>query len=478
VITPGKVVGLGTLVTLPRLVTPASHFARTIILARMLSPRDLGIAIAVTVLLSTAELISDFGLDRYLISRPPAEDAPALAVAHCLQLIRGLALALIILVSAPLIAELFGEPGIGGEFRWCALILLVRDAAHLEIRQIQRDFRYTPEAMVILLARGAALLAVYPAASALGDARAMIAILFVDAIVYAAASHIAAKRRYRIGTGDRRIWHEALAFSLPLTLNGIGLAASSQLDRALVSHWFGVATLALYSLVLNLAVVPASIIHSAFNLLSVSLLAQASPAVGIAKVRYDAINWGHAVAALAYAIGVASTLDLLVPQVFGTSYAVEPWAVILVSLIVLVRIIRGAPIALLLAMSQTRHLMIANMVSIVGLLLAVALLPLRPQIETMLFCVLVGDTMSYGFMLSIVRRMDRLGMPAADRPIWCAFALAIVSTTVLQIAVRDAVTWRLSVGGAAILLVAGYAAFGFHRHFVKNGLLTAVGQHG
>jgi hypothetical protein len=148
-----------------------------------------------------------------------------------------------------------------------------------------------------------------------------------------------------------------------------------------------------------------------------------------------------------------------------------------VSLIVLVRIIRGAPIALLLAMSQTRHLMIANMVSIVGLLLAVALLPLRPQIETMLFCVLVGDTMSYGFMLSIVRRMDRLGMPAADRPIWCAFALAIVSTTVLQIAVRDAVTWRLSVGGAAILLVAGYAAFGFHRHFVKNGLLTAVGQH-
>jgi hypothetical protein len=99
----------------------------------MLSPRDLGVAVAVTVLLSTAELISDFGLDRYLISRSSAKDAPALAVAHCLQLIRGLALALIIWMAAPLIAGLFGEPGLGVEFRWCALILLI------ETRRISRS---------------------------------------------------------------------------------------------------------------------------------------------------------------------------------------------------------------------------------------------------------------------------------------------------------------------------------------------------
>jgi O-antigen/teichoic acid export membrane protein len=475
---PTKVVGLGALATLPRLVTPGSHFLRTIILSRMLSPRDLGIAIALTVLLSTAELISDFGLDRYLISRDPAEDTRALAAAHGLQLARGLVLAVIIWFSAPVIAELFAEPGLGANFRWCAVILLIRDLAHLEIRQIQRDFRYRPEAAAILLARTAALLVVYPAAREFGDFRAMIASLLVDAVVYTVASHIAAKYRYSVVTADRRIWREAIAYSLPLTLNGIGLAATSQLDRALVSHWFGVATLALYALVLNLAVVPASIIHSVLNLLSVSLLAQTRLTDAAARAQYEAVAWGHAVAALAYAIAVAATLDLLTPLVFGARYAVDQWTVTLIALIVLIRVSRGAPIALLLAGSQTRHLMVANMVSVVGLLLAFGLLPLLPHIQTMLVCVLIGDALSYGFMLSIVGRLREPRRWVADYPVAWAAALAVTAALVMQIALRDAVTWRLSIGAAAILVVAGYAAFGFHRYVRKNSLLAAVVQEG
>jgi hypothetical protein len=57
-------------------------------------------------------------------------------------------------------------------------------------------------------------------------------------------------------------------------------------------------------------------------------------------------------------------------------------------------------------------------------------------------------------------------------------ALTIAISAVLQILLRDAVTWRLGVGGAAILILAGYAAFGFRRYFVKNGLLAAVAQVG
>jgi O-antigen/teichoic acid export membrane protein len=322
------------------------------------------------------------------------------------------------------------------------------------------------------------LLAVYPAAREFGDARAMIVSLLVDAVVYTAASHIAAKSRYRVVTRNRRIWREALAYSLPLTLNGIGLAANSQLDRALVGHWFGVAALARYSLALSLAVVPASIIHSVLNLLSVSLLAQSRADDDGTRTQYDALTWGHAVIALAYATAVAATLDLLVPLIFGASYSVEPWTAMLVSLIVLVRIIRGAPIALLLAKSHTPQLMQANLVSIAGLLLAFALLPLQPQIETMLVCVLIGDAMSYGFMLKVMRRLNLGRIATVASSIGWALALTIAISAVLQILLRDAVTWRLGVGGAAILILAGYAAFGFRRYFVKNGLLAAVAQVG
>jgi O-antigen/teichoic acid export membrane protein len=150
----------------------------------------------------------------------------------------------------------------------------------------------------------------------------MIASLLVDAVVYTTASHITARSRYRAVTTDRRIWREALAYSLPLTLNGIGLAASSQLDRALVSRWFGVATLALYSVVLNLAVVPSNIIGSVLSLFSMSLLTQMSAGEERADRNYQTVFWAHAVAAVAYAIAVATTLDLLAPIVYGGSYTV------------------------------------------------------------------------------------------------------------------------------------------------------------
>ena len=54
----------------------------------------------------------------------------------------------------------------------------------------------------------------------------------------------------------------ALIFGIPLALNGVGLAVIRQLDRAFVGFWFGVETLAAYSVLLNMSVIPLSLIIS------------------------------------------------------------------------------------------------------------------------------------------------------------------------------------------------------------------------
>lgn len=165
-----RLLELGAFVSLPRFVQPGSHFLRTVILSRMLAPNDFGLAIAITVVLSFAELVSDFGLDRFLISRARDDDREALAAAHALQLVRGLVIAALIWIGARWIGRLFGSPAHAADFQWCAAILALRAFAHLDVKQVQRALRFAPEAAASLAARLAALVAVYPAALGFGDA--------------------------------------------------------------------------------------------------------------------------------------------------------------------------------------------------------------------------------------------------------------------------------------------------------------------
>lgn len=469
-------ISMGAFVTLPRLVTPGSHFIRTIILAHTLSPRNLGIALALTVLISMAELVSDFGLDRYLMSRNPTDDLAALDAAHALQLGRGLILAIVIWLSAPWIAQLLGAADNAPGFRWCAAILLLRDLAHLEIKQLQRDLHYKPDAIASLLARPAALVAVYPAAVLFGDYRAMVASLLTDAVVYVAASHFLAQNRFRVVPTDRRVWREAIRYSLPLTLNGIGVAASSQLDRALVSNWFGVETLALYALVLNLAVVPSSIALGILGLVSVSLLARGGIEVSGDTSRYVTVTSAHAITALAYVFVVSSALDLLVPLVFGPAYRVGPSTVILISWLVSIRIVRGAPTSLLLARSHTRQLMMGNLLCLLGLTLAFGLLPLLPRIDTMIFCVIIGDALSVAFMMWSLRRISRSEELRAERLLILTSAFLLAVPPVLQLLLHDHLAWRIGIGCAGALTVAGFGAISLHRQFIKSGFMTPAAQ--
>lgn len=468
-----RLLEVGVLVSLPRFVEPGSHFLRTVILSRMLAPRDFGLAIAITVVISFADLVSDFGLDRFLISRASDDDREALAAAHGLQVMRGLVIAALIWFGAPWIGRLFGASAHAADFQWCAAILALRAFVHLDVRQVQRALRFAPEATASLSARLAALAAVYPAVLAFGDFRAMIASLMVDAVVYVIASHLLARSRFRVVTRDRQTWRDAIAYALPLTINGIGLAANSQLDRAFVGHWFGVETLALYAVTLNLAVVPAVVLAGILSLLSVSLIAREHGAAARAEA-YVAVAWVHATIGAAYALFVATTLDVLVPFVFGSGYTVSPSMTTLIALIAWFRVSRGAPNALMLADARTGRLMTANLLSSVGLVVAVGVLPFVPRPETMLACVLFGDAVSLGYFL--FSGSTRTSQRAAAYHICRSLALVVGATIAVRLVLPAGLPLRALLVCAAMLLFGADALFGFRRNFRHNRFLAAFAE--
>ncbi len=460
----GRLFALGSLASMAPLVEFASRFGRTIILSRFLSPTEFGIAAALTVLMGIAELSTDLALDRFLILRSAGDDREVLAAAHRLSVARGSILALVILIVAPWVASFLGAPDHAWSFRAVAGVVFLYSCANLEMKQVQRDFRYAPDAMAYVAAHTAVFLAVYPAVRLLGDHRAMLVVMFVECGVYVAISHVVARQRYSLGPSSRAVIRAALAYGLPLSVNGIGLAVMSQLDRALVSHWFGLEKLAFYTVILNLTILPISAIYRVIGQLGMSFLARKTADRTGTVSLYAALVWAYAVAAALYAFFIAATLDVLAPLIFGAAYAVGPLFHSLVTLVAWIRVCRGAPTLVMLFAGNTGQLMLANLSAGVWLLLAAAALPILPSIETVLACILVGDILVLATSMWKTRRRIE---GRRRRIIYdLGWSFAVVAIACLGI-------WEPSTGGSlgkfvllalALAGLAGQAAYGGWRY--------------
>ena len=465
-----RLLGTGALASIPQVIDFATRFGRTIILAHMLSPVEFGISVAYMVLVAVAQLASDFGIEKFLVSRRAGEDAETLGAAHALLVIRSLIVTAAIFTSAPYIATLFGAPGHASGFRWVAAIMLMRDFEHLEMTQIRREFRYRPGAIVKLSSQILAFASVYPATLVFGDHRAMLVSIAVSAVVHVLASHLVAQRPYRL-TLNRKILREAMSYGLPLTVSGIGIAANSQLDRALVSHWLGLGVLALYAVILNLATVPVALVLGILSSIGVPLLAQAGNGSGARKEAYRVTVWVHATIAAAYSLFVATTLGWLTPIVFGKNFIVSSSVQVLISLIVWVRLNRGAPNLLMLADGDTGRLMIANLISGIGLVLAILVLPFESELSTILLCTLVGEILSFVTLLRSVKRT--MGSTVALGFDQLALSSITALAAVLSVSlVSPAPSWQwggvLSIGFVAI---ATQGLFGIRRFLLRDDLL-------
>lgn len=245
----------------------ASRFGRTAILSRLLSPSEFGTSVAITVVISTAGLITDVAFDKFVIIRP--DEDRVLAAAHMLSIIRGGLVALTMVLCASSVAAFFGVSQSSASFAVIAASPFVRSFSHLGIAQVQREHNYVPATLTLLVAQVIALAAVLPAVYFWRDHRAIVISLIVEALAYCIASHMLAPRPYRLQS-DREVFSAALAFGVPLLVNGIGLAVFSQLDRFLVGHWFDVTTLATYAIVLNMVVVPIALVNRVFGTLGLA----------------------------------------------------------------------------------------------------------------------------------------------------------------------------------------------------------------
>lgn len=170
---------------------------RNILIARLISVEDFGIASTFAVTMSLIEMTSNFALDRMLVQTSDGGSSRFQSSVQMLQAARGAIGAAIMFLAAGPIAVLFGVPDVAWAYQLLALVPLLRGLAHFDMFRLQRKLEFRT---IICVEMGAVFLATasaFPLSIWLQDYRAMLWVLLLQQSTYTILSHVLAKRRYR-----------------------------------------------------------------------------------------------------------------------------------------------------------------------------------------------------------------------------------------------------------------------------------------
>lgn len=344
----------------------AAALGRSVAFAWWIGPDELGRAMMLALTLRLVEMASDMGADRLVLQAADGGSAHLAANLHGAAVLRALFGAAVLLCLAPLLATVFTDGPAAGSYALLAVVPLLRGATNLDFRRSERRFRYGPMAVVEGGATLAMVVSLLPAVAAFGDHHAMLVALIAHAAAFLVLSHLVAARGYRVRFSRAallRIWR----FGAPLVLNAVMLFLTFYADRLIIARAYDWGTLALYGVVLQLALLPAQIVGRAAASL---VLPQLREALRQARLGYvwPPILATHALLGLALAAGFALLAPTLIALVYGAAFRPEPALALVVGLAAGFRVLRTPYSQLAVATGRTGDPARANLIRALALL--------------------------------------------------------------------------------------------------------------
>lgn len=370
----------------------ACFFVRSIVLARLIGPHDFGVAVVMLSVYAAAEMLTDMGWEKYLVS---SSDDPrrSQTIVHSLRLGLGGVMAVATIMLAAPIAHLIDVPAAAPAIAALSVPMLIRCLTHMDYKALQRDFRYTGEASVES-ARGIFdLLGAIAFGLLLGDYWAMAGALTCGAVAACIVSHALARQRYRLGwsAGEGgKIWR----FGRPLMANGLMLYAAGQSDRFIVGALFSPATLASYSAGLSLIAGPQAVANRAIALVTLPRLSHALRHGGyrsmFARTGYLALGSG-----LVITIPIALLGPALVPLVYGPGFHPDPLVLVLLCVAQSMIILRSWIDSALIARGLTNAVPFGNLPRIAGVAAGTAFAATTGDLVAFAACIAMGELSAF-----------------------------------------------------------------------------------
>jgi len=444
-----------------------SSFVRNIILARLISPGDFGIAAVFGIVLQMVEMLSNIAAETLLIQAEDGDEERLQATVQFIRVVRGAGNSLIILVLAGPFAKLFGVPQATWAFRCLALLPVLRSLGHLDVNRFQRTLRFGPSVIVDAGSTWAATIIAIPLAFWLRDYSAMLWALLIQVAAATLTSHFLAERHYS-WIWDRSYWKRITSFGWPLLVNGILMFGIFEGDRLVIGSSqrlfsqsvYTLTDLGVYSVAFSLTMAPALFIANISSSLFLPLFSRVQKSSDQFRQRYLACSQSTCLAAAVISIFFITAGGKLVSILYGSKYAAASTVVGWLTVMWALRIIRVAPTLAAVAMGDTKNMMFSNSsrsLALVGMAVAAGTGSGLVWIAISGFC---------GELLALVTSVWRLYRKNEIPPSLCAKPIMIAAggVAISSFFAWEARTgWAMTIGswlGCTILVsVAMLAAF-------------------
>ena len=429
-------------------------FVRNVFLARLLPLEDYGVAMTFAIIVAVLELASNMAGDRMLVQAEDGDDPRLENTMHLLEIARGMGLALLLFLLAPLLADFFKAPEALPAFKTLALVPMMRGFRHLDIFRVQRRREFRGIVMTPLVAQLVACLAVVPLAYWLRDYRAMMLSILIQHALMVLLSHVYAERRYG-AVFDRELMLRIAGFGLPLMINGALMFVVMNGERLIVANRMGLAELGWFSAALTLALTPTLIIGKTLQTLMLPLLSERRNAgSGFQEVVQVSLQV-PLLAGLTFAVVMSIIGPWVFVMLFGAKFAAAVDLLVLLCIAQGLRVARSGPSTIAVATGQTSNPMLASLVrvSVLPVALAAALW-LDADLRQIVLISIVGEVLSGLTSIALVRH--RVGLKAGVM-IWplvlagASFALLVLVTEIAPVPSEPAHIFSLR---SLLLLVA------------------------
>ncbi|MBC2662457.1 oligosaccharide flippase family protein [Novosphingobium flavum] len=403
------IVRQGSLLFASQIADSALTLGRNLLLARLLSVEQFGIAASFSILMMLIDVTQGAGLDRMLVQAKSGELDKTQATLQTAQLVMGIGSGLIILAISWPYSVVMGTHGMVAAYLIFSMLPVLRSLQNLDMYRLQRENKFWPMIIRSLSAQVVSLASIWPLHWWFGDYRTAIGSILIFHTAAFVASHLGAERPIRFAA-DPEVLARAKRFGAPILLNGVFLFFVMNGDRMVVSNRFGPAMLGAFSAAALLAMSPTLVMSRVVQTLFLPRMSRAQDDQVRLQWLFNGAGDGTILLAVCFTLGTALMGVPLLLFLFGPKYAVAAPYLLLLVVMQSIRFVRAVPAVVAMARAETRNPLYANIVRGAFVPLAFLAAVFSQDIFWLILTGIMGEVVAAFSSTYFVRRMIGLDL--------------------------------------------------------------------
>lgn len=371
----------------------------TLILVRVLAPKDFGIIAMGMAVGAVLDAISSFGFDQAIIQRKEI-DRTHLDTAWTINQIVSFIATVLLLLLAPVVAAYYGDPRVVNVIIVLAVGVALTGVQNFPgMTMFERDMNFRPVFMMMMSAEILSTLVTIVLAFVWRDYRALLAGLFTFTFTKVTLGYVLSPYRPRWSLAAAR---EMLQFTRWLLLNNLITAVSTRGQDALIGRHLGAASTGTFSVANEVAHLPTTEMIMPF-------MRAIYPAFVKIRDGTGGLLWSFTkVASIVFliviptAVGIACLSDLIVAVVLGAKWSASAPLLQILGVLGALQACRAITDPVLMATGKPRMIATLSLVFVATAFPAFALLLYTTNLTTATWGLVFGGIVSVVTAFSVV----------------------------------------------------------------------------